>query len=257
MRSRPVVFSACLLALTIGVVLAGVTAGSARQSVPRPAICPQSAQLVTTTPCCGPPIDVDSSNCCPISAAACPRAGLTLSASSDPAAAGTRIVLSGDLAAVSAVGVTIKLWQRLPSASGFSQTLTTTTKSGGGFSFTLAKGSVMTDRSWYVTGDGLTSSTVHENVSAVLTLASSKSHGRTVLRGKVTPAQKGHVTIERLVAKGRWKSLARVSLGHGSTFRWRAGYVARGTATVRAMVPANTDHIASFSRSLRAFVLRK
>jgi hypothetical protein len=145
----------------------------------------------------------------------------------------------------------------LPSATGFSQTLTTTTKTGGGFSFTLAKGTVMTDRLWYATGDGLTSPTVHETVSAVLTLAASKSHGRTVLHGKVSPAEKGDVTLERLVAKGRWKSFARVSLGHGSTFRWRAGYAARGIATVRAMVPANTDHITSFSRSLRAFVLRK
>jgi len=273
MRSRPIVLSTCVLALTIGVVLAGVTAGSAHQSPERPAICPQSAAVVTTTPCCGPPIDFDhtacctssgttcctssSTTCCTSSGTGCPASGLTLSSSADPAAAGSRIVLSGQLSGASDSGVTIKLWQRSAGAGAFSQTLTTTTGSDGAFSFTFAKGSVMTNRSWYATGDGLTSSTVDQQVSAVLTLTAAKSHGRTVLRGKVSPAEKGKVTLERLVSAGKWKTFARVSLGRGSSFRWRAGYVARGRATVRAAVPANADHIAGFSRHLRAFVLRK
>jgi hypothetical protein len=255
MRSRPVVLSACLLALTVGVLLAGVTAGSARQSPAR--ICPQSADTTTTTTCCsGPPQGSVTPNCCTGSGVVCTTSRLTLTASTDPATAGSAIVLSGELTGASDSGQTIKLWQRLPGASSSTQTVQTTTNSGGGFSFTLAKGSVTTNRSWYVTGDGLTSPTVDESVSAMLTLVVSRSHGRTVLHGKVSPAGKGSVTLERQIGGARWKSFARVSLGHGSTFRWRAGYVARGAAIVRAMAPANADHIASFSRHVSALILR-
>jgi hypothetical protein len=255
MRSRPVVLSAWFLALTIGVLLAGVTAGSAHPSPAR--ICPQSADPTTTTTCCGgPPQGSVTTNCCTGSGVVCATSRLTLTASIDPATAGSGIVLSGELTGTSGSGQTITLWQRLPGASSSTQTVQTTTNSGGGFSFTLAKGSVTTNRSWYVTGDGLTSPTVDESVSAVLTLLVTQSHGRTVLHGKLSPAGKGSVTLERLISGARWKSFARVSLGHGSTFRWRAGYVARGAAIVRAMVPANADHIASFSRRLSAFILR-
>ena len=259
MRSRPAVLSACLLALTIGVVLAGVSAGSAHQSPADVHICPQSADPTSTDCCGGPPGDSITTTCCTDGGVVCATPRLTLTASTDPATAGSRIVLSGELVGTlgtSDSGQTIELWQRLPGASSSTQTLQTTTKSDGGFSFTLAKGSVTTNRSWYVTGDGVTSPTVDESVSAVLTLVVTKSDGRTVLHGKVSPAATGSVTLERLISGARWKSFARVSLGHGSTFRWREGYVARRVATVRAAVPANANHIASFSRRVSAFILR-
>jgi hypothetical protein len=187
----------------------------------------------------------------------CPAERLTLSASSDPAAAGSKIVLSGDLIAASSSGQTIKLWQRLPGASSYTQTLQATAGSSGGFSFTLSKGTVLTNRSWYATGGGLTSPTVQENVTVALTLSAARRHGHGTLSGKVTPAQSGVVVLQRRVAGGHWRTLAQTKLGKHSSFTWHTKFKASHRATVRAEMPASTDHVASFSRSVNAFVLRR
>jgi hypothetical protein len=258
MPFRSIVLTTCLLAATVGIALAGATAGTARQRVSPEIICPGAGDQTTTT-CCGPPINSpDAVPCCANGESGiCPASRLTLSASNDPAPAGTKIVLSGDLIGASNSGQTIKLWQRLPGAASYTQTLDATTGSSGGFSFTLNKGTVETNRSWYATGAGLTSPTVQESVTVTLTLGAAKRHGHGILSGKVTPVQKGVVVLQRRVAGGWWRTLGQVRLGSHSTFSWHTKYEAHGRATVRAEMPASTDHIASYSRSLSAFVLRR
>jgi hypothetical protein len=258
MRSRPTGLIGCLLAATVGVALAGATAGTARQRVPAGIICPGGSDQTTTT-CCGPPIDsADAFACCAnATSTICPVQRLTLSASSNPAPAGSKIVLSGDLVGVADTGQTIKLWQELPGAKSYTQTLQATTGSSGGFSFTLSKGTVLTNRSWYATGGGLTSPTVKETVTVALTLRAAKRNGHGTLSGKVTPAQNGAVMLQRRVAGGRWRTLGQVKLGSHSSFSWRTKYKAHGRAAVRAEMPASADHIASFSPSVNAFVLRR
>jgi hypothetical protein len=262
MRSRPTVLIGCLLAATVGTALAGATAGTARQRDPAEIICPGGAtQITTTTACCGPPVNSANASleCCGPNGTSsiCPAQRLTLSASSDPAPAGSKIVLSGDLIGVSNTGQTIKLWQELPGATSYTQTLQATTGSSGGFSFTLNKGTVLTNRSWYVTGDGMTSPKVQENVTVGLTLRAAKRNGHGALTGKVTPAQSGAVVLQRRVAGGRWRTLGQGKLGSRSSFSWRTRYKAHGRATVRAEMPASADHLASFSPSVSAFVLRR
>jgi hypothetical protein len=259
MRSRPTILIGCLLAATVGTALAGATAGTARQRRPAEIICPGAVDQTTTTTCCGPPVQsANAVECCPTTAGAiCPAQRLTLSASSDPAVAGSKIALSGDLIAVPSTGQTIKLWQRRPGAKSYTQTLTATTGASGGFSFTLNKGTVLTNRSWYATGGGQTSQTVQENVTVALTLKAARRHGHGTLSGKVTPAQSGVVVLQRRVAGGRWRTLAQAKLGSRSSFSWRTKYKAHGRAMVRAEMPASSDHLASFSPSVSAFVLRR
>jgi len=255
MRSRSIVLFACIGAMMVGVLLASTAAGSARQQRSRVIICPQQVEP-TTTQCCGPPINTpDAVACCPNAALQCAVPRLTLASSKDPATAGSKLLLSGQLIDTSASARTIELWQKLPGSSSFTQTLSTTTSSTGAYSFTLAKGSVMTNRSWYATGAGLTSPTVQQGITLVLTLAASRRHGHTVLHGSVTPATKGGVVLQWLNVSGAWIVLDRARLTHSSRFSWRSRY-SHGSAKVRAMVRQNADHVASFSPSANALVLR-
>jgi hypothetical protein len=257
MRSRSIVLFACIGAMTVGVLLASTAAGSARQQRSRMIICPQQVQP-TTTECCGPPINSsDAVDCCPNTAVQCALPRLTLASSKDPASAGSKLQLSGQLIDASASGQTIELWQKLSGESSFTQTLSATTSSTGAYSFTLAKGSVMTNRSWYATGAGLTSPTVQQGVNLLLTLAASVRHGHAVLHGAVTPATKGAVVLQWLTSGGSWRALGRARLSRSSRFSWRSSYLAHGRTKVRAMVLQNADHLASLSPSVNALVLRK
>jgi hypothetical protein len=77
----------------------------------------------------------------------------------------------------------------------------------------------MTDRSWYATADGVTSTTISEPVSAIVTLAASRTRHGATLHGAVTPSHVGErVLIQRLVA-GRWVTVARPRLGRRSRYR--------------------------------------
>jgi hypothetical protein len=258
MRSRSIVLVACVGAMTVGFLLASTAAGSARQQRSHVLICPQQGDQSTTTPCCGPPINSPDAvpGCCP-SAVECAVPRLTLAPSADPAAAGSALQLSGQLVNSSDSGRTIELWQQLPGASSYTQTTSTTTSSTGSYSFSLARGTVMTNRSWYATGAGLTSPTVHEGVSLTLTLAAGARRGHAVLHGAVMPGTKGRVVLQWLGAGERWRTLARPRLSHASKFSWRSSFKPRGSAAVRAFLPASADNVASFSRSVNALVLRK
>ncbi len=257
MRSRSIVLLACIGAMAVGVLLASTAAGAARQQRSGVIVCPQQVDPITS-PCCGPPINSSDAvpGCCP-TAVECVVPRLTLTSSEDPANAGSKLQLSGALFDTSASGKTIELWQKLPGASSFSQTLSTTTNSTGAYSFTLAKGSVMTNRSWYATGVGLTSPTVQQGVSLMLSLAASARHGHAVLHGAVSPATKGAVVLEWLDPSGHWVMLARPRLSRSSRFSWRSSYKPHGSAKVRAAVVQNADHVASFSASVIARVLRR
>jgi hypothetical protein len=258
MRSRSIVLVACIGAMAVGVLLASTAAGAARQQRSRVIVCPQQVDPITN-PCCGPPISSPDAvpGCCPTTAVECAVPRLTLTSSQDPADAGSKLQLSGELIDTSESGKTIQLWQKLPGASSFTQTLSTTTSSTGSYSFTLAKGSVMTNRSWYATGAGLTSATVQQGVSLVLTLAENARLGHAILHGSVKPATKGSVVLEWLNPSGRWIVLGRARLSRSSGFSWRSSYKPHGSAKVRAAVVQNADHVASFSASLTARVLRR
>lgn len=248
MRSRSIFLTAVLALAALGLTAA---AGSARRTTAshlrsaKMIVCPQARDGVT---CCGPPIDTVD-NCCPT--VACPAARLTIASSADPAVAGSKITLSGDLIDTSNVGQTITLWQELPGAKAFSQAQTTTTGTGGAYSFTLAAGTVQTNREWYASAGVQQSLTIRERVSALIKLSAKRSKsGEMTLSGTVAPAHAGQVVLLQRLAGTKWRTFSRPRLSRKSKFIAHVRKGARHLATVRAELPGDGRNVESFSRTL-------
>ncbi len=134
---------------------------------------------------------------------------LTISSSSDPSTAGEKVTISGRLTSA-ATGAAIKLWERRPGQSRFSQVAQTKTDSAGSYKFSRRPD---TDREWYVTGGSKTSTTLSQEVQARITLggieAFTVSPGtRVTLSGSATPRHTGERIADpaargRLLADGR------------------------------------------------------
>jgi hypothetical protein len=249
MRSRSIFLTAVVALVALGLTAA---AGSAHRTAAshmrttKMIVCPQASGEDVT--CCGPPIDT-LDTCCP--GVGCPAARLTIVSSADPALSGSKIKLSGDLIDSSNVGQTITLWQKLPGANVFSQTQTTTTGTGGAYSFTLAAGTVQTNRAWYASAGSQQSLTVHEQVSALIKLGAKRSKsGEMSLSGTVAPAHAGQVVLLQRLAGAKWRTFSRPRLSRKSKFIAHLRKGARGLATVRAELPGDGRNIESFSRTL-------
>jgi hypothetical protein len=235
-----------LLVLSVAALaIGGLTAGSAsaRQRSAGMIVCPVTASML---PCCGPPIaEADAVHCCPGPVQSTCLPNLTIGASPDPIAAGAKVTVSGALlyTASSAAGVTVQLWQEVAGDDAFSQAGTATTDGSGTWSMTIPAGSVMTNRSWYATADGLRSVTVSEAVSAVVTLRA----GAAALHGSVTPGHaRDRVWLQRR-SGGRWVTVARTRLSRHSTFSFaRAGI----HGTVRVLFAADKENALSVSKQL-------
>src|SRR5260370_31840229 len=77
-------------------------------------------------------------------------------------------------------GRLIRLYHRINPAPNFTLVQTTRTTATGFYEFTRADGVVTTNRNWYALGPkGTHSRTVHEKVSALLTLAARTATGGT------------------------------------------------------------------------------
>ena len=96
--------------------------------------------------------------------------GLTIVSSEDPSITGDSLDITGQLTGASAVGQKIVLYHRINPNAVFTVIGSTTTTSGGQYTFTRADGVVITNRSWFVRAPGLPGSihskTIHEKVSA-------------------------------------------------------------------------------------------
>jgi hypothetical protein len=181
-------------------------------------VCPLVGPNVVS--CCPLPVDtVDAVPVCCVSGGPACQPSLTISASPDPLTAGARVTLSGALLRGSGAGTSVTLWQQQPGQGKPSQAGASTTDIAGNWSITLPAGSVMTDRSWYATADGVTSSTISEPVSAIVTLLASRGRHGATLHGSVMPSHVGErILLQRLVA-GHWVTVARPRLGQRSLFR--------------------------------------
>jgi hypothetical protein len=203
-------------------------------------VCPVTASVAT---CCGPPIAAVSIPCCPGPVQPVCQPNLSINASPDPMTAGAKVTIWGTLTHSAGAGVAVQLWQRAAGEDAFSKAGTATTDASGYWSMPIAAGTVMTDRSWYATADGLQSATISEPVSAVVTLRA----GATKLSGSVTPAHaRARVRLRRL--KGtNWVTIARTWLTRHSTFSFaRAGL----HGTVRVLVAADKENALSASNKL-------
>ena len=155
-------------------------------------------------------------------------------------------------------GAQVVLWRELANQSSFQQVAQTATNSAGQYSFTLKRGSVMADQAWYVTSNGMRSSTVSQQVTALVALAASTRStvvGQTVvLHGHVTPAHAGEVVLLEVRHAGSWRVMARPRLGHGSTYSLSHRFAKPGAVVFRVVLPGDSLNARSTSPAVTVTV---
>jgi hypothetical protein len=158
--------------------------------------------------------------------------GLTIHAVPKHIIAGEAVLIYGRLKGPGHADQLIRLYHRINPNPQFSLIGTTTTNSLGEYEFTRAEGIVLSNRSWFVRGPGLTHSrTVHERVAALVSLAPSSPTGLTrhpiVFSGHVTPDHVGSIVAlqEQKGSSDDWRTLKRGVVGSGSNYNisnaWR------------------------------------
>ena len=272
---RSIVFSSLLLAASVAAIwiLAAAGPAGARPHIicpvqqpaphvipccplpPRPAssqtaaVEPAQPICCTTTPCpcqttCCPPATGAATCCTPTP---CVPGTPTITSSPFPSRAGQKVVISGTAGS----GAAVTLWRKLAGQSSFKQVTTTTADGSGKYTFTMKRGTVMTDQDWYVISNGAQSTTLAQQVAAVVALASSArstvvGHA-IVLRGHVTPSHAGEkVLIE--VAHGRtWHVIARPRLGRKSGYSVTHRFASSGAVKLRVVLQRDGRNVRSTS----------
>jgi hypothetical protein len=247
MRPRSIVV--CVSALALAAVLLSAPGAEASHPAAPMVICPQE----TGPTCCGPPIDVADVQpaCCPTVTVQCGDR-ITISSSDNPASEGSKLELSGDLIDAPDSGKTMTLWQESAGAKSFTQSQTTTSGSGGSYSFTVAAGAIRTNTSWYVTGDGLQSTTLQQQMTARVTLSARASGRRYKLSGTVTPAQSGQLIHLQRRSDGKWLTFATVRLNRKSAFSFKTPAGRKRKTAVRAVFAGDSSNTESVSPTVRS-----
>lgn len=168
--------------------------------------------------------------------------GLTIHAVPHHIIAGEAVLIYGRLHGPDHANHLIRLFHRINPQAQFTLIGTTTTDSAGLYAFTRAEGVVLSNRSWFVRGPGLShSATVHERVAALVSLSASSSAGLTrhplVLSGHVTPDHAGSVVAlqEEKGSSDDWTTLKRGVVGPGSNYNISYAWRVPGSRDVRVV----------------------
>ena len=189
-------------------------------------------------------------------AAAAPRhnRGLTISATPNPIVAGEGVLIYGQLKGTQVAGQTIRLYHRINPSPFFSLIGVTTTDSFGFYKFTREEGVVMSNRSWFVRGPGLTHSrTVHERVAALLGINASSTNADTsapiTFTGTVTPNHAGqHVFLQEHNGSGDdWRTIDSGVLGGTSSYSIAHRFPVPGDRDLRVVLRDDPRNIRSES----------
>jgi hypothetical protein len=217
----------------------GMALAAIRQDASQKVVCPLAGGSGEIS-CCGPPT-IPPIPCCPLGVICAGQ--ITIGSIPNPSTAGHRVTISGKLE-IGASGNLVLLWQRLPNGT-LKEVAQTTTATSGEYEF--VRDGVETNRQWYVnvSGTGVTSSAVEQEVRAVVMLTPQ-------LHLRVTPNHAGErALIERLTNRG-WNVIARVKLPRSSAGVDLSLPVRSGeTSEVRAVLPADTRNIRSVSNVIR------
>jgi hypothetical protein len=222
--------------LSLAVVLTAAASASSASAVAQHVIvCPLNAKAMT---CCPPPA-AQPIACC--GAAQC-LGGVSIASSRNPSTAGGSVTVSGH-AVNGTTGEAVALWQELPGGS-FKQVAQSTLDSSGNYSFVQT--AVNTDRAWYVTAGGVRSTTLNQEVSAVVTLTRA-------LRVHVTPAHAGERVLIQFKTAHGWRLLQRVKLNRSSRSAKSVSLARFGHRTIRlrAVLPADNRNLRSYSSTIR------
>jgi hypothetical protein len=182
--------------------------------------------------------------------------GLTIHALPHSIIAGEAVLIYGRLEGADNANQTIRLYHRVNPSPTFSLIGTTKTDSQGLYEFTRAEGVVTTNRSWYVRGPALSHSrTVHENVAALVSLATSPNPPSGLTRhpilfsGHVTPNHAGSVVLlqaEKGAGNG-WTTLKRGTVGPGSNYQISYAWRTPGERDVRVLFRSDSRNTAGAS----------
>jgi hypothetical protein len=191
----------------------------------------------------------------PAVADAAPRhnRGLTINATPNPILAGEGVLIYGQLRGTDIANQPILLYHRVAGAPRFTLVGVRRTDSHGFYEFTRAEGVVLTRRNWFVRGpDHTHSRTLHEQVQALVTLASSATSADTnhpiVFSGQVTPNHRfERVLLQVQNPSNSWHTFKVGRLDAASTYsisqRWRTP----GERIVRAVFPGDFRNNAGVS----------
>ena len=182
---------------------------------------------------------------------------LTIHNSPRSIVAGEPVLIYGRLLGRDAANQRIVLWHRINPQARFTIIGRTMTNGAGRYEFTRQNGIVETNRSWYATGPALShSKTVHEQVSAEVTLTPSSDQATTrhpiTFTGQVSPGHAGQL-VELQAQKGnstQWHTIKTVKLSGSSTYSIPFAWRFPGQRNVRAVFrgdPRNTRGVSSVS----------
>jgi hypothetical protein len=182
---------------------------------------------------------------------------LTIHNSPQSIVAGDPVLIYGRLLGRESANQRVVLWHRINPRAGFTIIGHTQTDSSGRYEFTRQNGIVETNRSWYVTGPALShSQTVHEQVSAEVTLSPSATQATTghpiTFTGQVSPVHAGQ-TIKLQAQRGdsnNWNTIRTAPLDASSSYSIPVGWRFPGPREVRAVFPGdprNTRGISALS----------
>ncbi len=237
-----------------------------------PPCCPVPTQAARSSAhlqpiCCQPAMccatgTTTAQTCCPSVGCCnppCVAGSLTIASSPNPSKAGTKVVISGAFTGNQS-GAQVVLWRELAGQSSFHQMSQTTTDSSGHYTFTLGRGAVMADQAWYVTSDGLQSSTVQQQVNALVGLSSSArstgvGHVDSGAAATSRPSHAGEVVlVEARRGGGAWRVIARPHLGRGSNYAVAGRFSRPGAVELRAVLPGDTRNERSTSPTVTVTV---
>ena len=178
--------------------------------------------------------------------------GLTIHAVPNHIIAGEAVLIYGQLKGPDHAGQVIQLFHRINPNPQFSLIGTAQTNPAGQYEFIRAEGIVLTNRSWFVRGAGLTHSrTVHERVAALVSLAASSPTGLTrhpiVFSGHVTPDHAGSVVAlqEQQGSSDQWKTLKRGVVGPGSNYNISYAWRVPGAYDLRVLFHGDARNVAA------------
>jgi hypothetical protein len=189
-------------------------------------------------------------------------AGPTITAAPNPTTSGDPVVIYG----AADPGAKVVLWHRINPAAKFTPIQKTTADTAGRYEFTRADGVVTTNRNWYVIVNGHRSNTVHEKVSALVTVNGPADPNLTTgtpytYTGTVSPAHGGErVALQRQSASGNadsWHTIDSAKVAADGSYTINHKYTSPGDANIRVHFVGDRRNVASDSDVLAYDISQK
>ncbi|MBV9818907.1 MAG: hypothetical protein JOZ07_11230 [Solirubrobacterales bacterium] len=173
--------------------------------------------------------------------------------------AGDQVDIIGQLEGADSANQVIRLYHRINPNQRFTLISTTRTDATGRYEFQRADGVVQTNRSWFTRGPALSHSrTVHEHVSAAVTISPDPGSGGAVIgdtrhpltfTGHVSPSHAGQLVRLQVSDDGgqTWQYVKSARLDANSDYSISQAFRVAGPLDVRVVLPADPRNDRSYS----------